>query len=281
MQSVVVTGVSTGIGWGITKVLIERGFRVFGSVRKPQDAERLSKEFGAGFVPLLFDVTDEAAVQAAAGQVREQLNGETLFGLVNNAGIATPGPLIHLPTQDFRHQLEVNLVSVLIITKAFAPLLGVDRSLRGRPGRILNMSSVSGLSAAPFVGAYATSKHGLEGFSETLRRELMLYGIDVIIIGPGPIATPIWDKAEAADKSLYAQTEYIEAARRAEAYMIRNGKNGLPPEKVGEVVLHALTTRNPRVRYAVVGRDFLRRLVQRLLPRRVVDRIIAKNLGFR
>ena len=281
MQSVVVTGVSTGIGWGITKVLIERGFRVFGSVRKPQDAERLSKEFGAGFVPLLFDVTDEAAVQAAAGQVREQLNGETLFGLVNNAGIATPGPLIHLPTQDFRHQLEVNLVSVLIITKAFAPLLGVDRSLRGRPGRILNMSSVSGLSAAPFVGAYATSKHGLEGFSETLRRELMLYGIDVIIIGPGPIATPIWDKAEAADKSLYAQTEYIESARRAEAYMIRNGKNGLPPEKVGEVVLHALTTRSPRVRYAVVGRDFLRRLVQRLLPKRVVDRIIAKNLGFR
>jgi NAD(P)-dependent dehydrogenase (short-subunit alcohol dehydrogenase family) len=281
MQSVVVTGVSTGIGWGITKVLIERGFRVFGSVRKPQDAERLSKEFGAGFVPLLFDVTDEAAVQAAAQRVREQLNGETLFGLVNNAGIATPGPLIHLPTQDFRHQLEVNLVSVLIITKAFAPLLGVERSLRGQPGRIINMSSVSGLSAAPFVGAYATSKHGLEGFSESLRRELMLYGIDVIIIGPGPIATPIWDKAEAADKSLYAQTEYIESARRAEAYMIHNGKNGLPPEKVGEVVLHALTTRNPRVRYAVVGRDFLRRLVQRLLPKRVVDRIIAKNLGFR
>lgn len=280
MQSVVVTGVSTGIGWGITKVLIQRGFRVFGSVRKPQDAERLSKEFGEGFIPLLFDVTDEAAVQAAAEGVREQLNGETLFGLVNNAGIATPGPLIHLPTQDFRHQLEVNLVSVLIVTKAFAPLLGVDRSLRGQPGRIINMSSVSGLSAAPFVGAYSTSKHGLEGFSETLRRELMLYGIDVIIIGPGPIATPIWDKAEAVDKSPYAQTEYVESARRAEAYMIRNGKNGLPPERVGEVVLRALTTRNPRVRYAVVGRDFLRRLIQRLLPKRVVDRIIAKNLGF-
>ena len=280
MQSVVVTGVSTGIGWGITKVLIQRRFRVFGSVRKLQDAERLSREFGEGFIPLLFDVTDEVAVQAAAERVREQLSGETLFGLVNNAGIATPGPLIHLPTQDFRHQLEVNLVSVLIVTKAFAPLLGVDRSLRGQPGRIINMSSVSGLSAAPFVGAYSTSKHGLEGFSETLRRELMLYGIDVIIIGPGPIATPIWDKAEAADKSLYAQTEYVESARRAEAYMIRHGKNGLPPERVGEVVLRALTTRNPRVRYAVVGKDFLRRLIQRLLPKRVVDRIIAKNLGF-
>jgi NAD(P)-dependent dehydrogenase (short-subunit alcohol dehydrogenase family) len=281
MQSVVVTGVSTGIGWGITKVLIQRGFRVFGSVRKTEDAERLSQEFGEGFVPLLFDVTDERAVQTAAGQVREQLKGETLFGLVNNAGIAAPGPLIHLPTDDFRHQLEVNLVGVLIITKAFAPLLGVDRSLSGCPGRIINISSVSGKSAPPFVGAYATSKHGLEGFSETLRRELMLYGIDVIIIGPGPIATPIWDKAEAVDIAAYAQTDYVESARRAQAYMIRNGKSGLPPEKVGEVVWHALTTPNPRVRYAVVGRDVLRRLLQRLLPKRVVDRIVARSLGIK
>src|SRR5512132_3995728 len=101
MQSVVITGVSTGIGWGITKVLIHRGFRVFGSVRKTEDAERLSQEFGENFVPLMFDVTDEPAVQAAAQRVREQLNGETLFGLVNNAGIAVPGPLIHLSTDDF------------------------------------------------------------------------------------------------------------------------------------------------------------------------------------
>src|SRR5215510_4870930 len=195
MKSVVITGVSTGIGWGTTKVLIQKGFRVFGSVRKTQDAERLSKEFGANFIPLIFDVTDEAAVQAGARQVQEQLNGETLFGLVNNAGIAVPAPLIHQSTDDFRHQLEVNLVSVLIVTKAFVPLLGSDRSLTGNPGRIINMSSVGGKRGGPFLGAYVTSKHGLEGFSETLRRELMLYGIDVIIIGPGAIATPIWDKA--------------------------------------------------------------------------------------
>lgn len=279
MPNVVVTGVSTGIGWGITKVLIQRGFRVFGSVRKKQDAERLSQEFGERFIPLFFDVTDEAAVQAAAQQVREQLNGETLFGLVNNAGIAVPGPLIHLATDEFRHQLEVNLVGVLIVTKAFVPLLGADRSLHGEPGRIINISSVSGKSASPFVGAYSASKHGLEGFSEALRRELMLYGIDVIIIGPGPIATPIWDKG--VDISAYEHTDYVEAARRAQAYLIRNGKNGLPPEKVGEVVWQALTTRNPRVRYAVVGRDFLRRFIQRLLPKRVVDRIVARGLGFR
>src|SRR5918996_1272048 len=219
MKSVVVTGVSTGIGWGIVKVLIDKGCRVFGSVRKTQDAERLSKEFGGNFVPLIFDVTDEAAVQAATRQVREQLNGETLFGLVNNAGIAVPAPLIHQPTDDFRHQLEVNLVSVLLVTKAFVPLLGTERSLQGKPGRIINISSVSGRIGYPFVGAYATSKHGLEGFSESLRRELMLYGIDVIIIGPGSVATPIWDKAEQADISIFDDTEYAEAIRRVMAYM--------------------------------------------------------------
>jgi NAD(P)-dependent dehydrogenase (short-subunit alcohol dehydrogenase family) len=281
MQSVVVTGVSTGIGWGIAKVLIQRGFRVFGSVRKTQDAERLSKEFGERFIPLFFDVTDEAAVQAAAEQVREQLNGETLFGLVNNAGIAVGGPLIHLPTQDFRRQLEVNLVSVLIVTKAFIALLGSDRSLRGKPGRIVNISSVGGKAGGPFVGAYSASKHGLEGFSESLRRELMLYGIDVIIVGPGSVATPIWDKAEQADLSVYANTDYIESAQRLQKYMIENGRKGYPPEKVGEVVLQALTTPNPRVRYAVIPGSSLRRIVQALLPKRVVDRIIARNLGFK
>jgi NAD(P)-dependent dehydrogenase (short-subunit alcohol dehydrogenase family) len=278
MQSIVVTGVSTGIGWGITKVLIQHGFRVFGSVRKTQDAERLSNEFGETFIPLLFDVTDEAAVQAAARQVLEQLNGETLFGLVNNAGIAVPAPLMHQSTDDFRHQLEVNLVSV---TKAFLPLLGSDRSLRGKPGRIVNISSVGGKFGSPFVGAYVASKHGMEGFSESLRRELMLYGIDVIIVGPGSVATPIWDKAEQVDLSQYADTEYGKATRRAQEYMVRNGRNGYPPEKVGEVVWHALTTPSPRVRYAVIPGSSLRRIIQMLLPRRMVDRIIARGLGFK
>jgi NAD(P)-dependent dehydrogenase (short-subunit alcohol dehydrogenase family) len=281
MQSIVITGVSTGIGWGTTKVLIQKGLRVFGSVRKSSDAERLSKEFGENFVPLIFDVTDEPAVQGAAQKVREQLNGETLFGLVNNAGIAVPGPLLFLPTKDFQHQLDVNLVSVLIVTKAFAPLLGSDRSLHGKPGRIVNISSVGGKIGAPFLGAYAASKHGLEGFSESLRRELMLYGIDVIIVGPGSVATPIWDKAEQVDLSIYAGTDYVEAAQRLQKYMVDDGRKGYPPEKVGEVVLQALTTPRPRVRYSVVPGSAINRIVQLLLPKRVVDNIIAKNLGFK
>jgi NAD(P)-dependent dehydrogenase (short-subunit alcohol dehydrogenase family) len=280
MKSVVVTGVSTGIGWGVTKILIQNGFRVFGSVRKQEDAERLIREFGAAFVPLIFDVTDKAGVQAAAQKVREQLNGETLFGLVNNAGIAVPAPLIHQPIADFRNQIEINLIGQLIVTQAFVPLLGSDRSLRGAPGRIINMSSVGGKRGGPFLGAYVASKHALEGLSESLRRELMLYGIDVIIIGPGAIATPIWDKAEAMDTSIYDNTEYIEAGRRIQKYMIADGRKGYPPEKVGEVTLHALTTPKPRVRYAVVPGNPVRNFIQSLLPKRVLDGIIAKNLGF-
>ncbi len=281
MQSIVVTGVSTGIGWGITKVLIQHGYRVFGSVRKEQDAERLTEEFGEAFVPLVFDITDETGVQAAAKMVREKMNGETLFGLVNNAGVAVPAPLIHQPVEDFRWQMEVNLIGQLIVTQAFIPLLGSDHSLRGNPGRIINISSVGGKIGAPFLGAYAASKHALEGFSESLRRELMLYGIDVIIVGPGSVATPIWDKAEKVDLSMYENTEYAEAGRRIQKYMVEDGKRGYPPEKVGEVVLRALTAAKPRVRYAVVPGNPIRQFIQQLLPKRVIDGIIARNLGFK
>jgi NAD(P)-dependent dehydrogenase (short-subunit alcohol dehydrogenase family) len=281
VKAVVVTGVSTGIGWSIAEILVRNGFYVFGSVRKQEDADRLTMEFGQNFVPLFFDVTDEAAVQAAAQKVREELNDGMLFGLVNNAGIAVPGPLLHLATDEFRHQLEVNLVSVLIVTKAFAPLLGADRSLRGSPGRIINISSVGGKNALPFVGAYATSKHGLEGFSESLRRELMLYGIDVIIVGPGTVATPIWDKAEQTDTTPYKNTEYYLPATRFQRYAVKEGRNGFPPEKVAEVVLQALTVSNPRVRYSVVAGNSVRRILQSLLPKRIVDNIIARNLGFK
>src|SRR5271165_3413624 len=203
LKSVVVTGASTGIGWGTVKVLAEKGCHVFGSVRKQSDADRLRKEFGSRFTPLLMDVTDDDAVRQAAALVAEALGRETLAGLVNNAGIAVPGPLLHLKAEEYRHQLEVNLIAPLVVTQAFAPLLGTDRSRQGQPGRIVNISSVGGKLGAPFLGAYVASKHGLEGMSQSLRRELLLYGIDVIVIGPGSVATPIWDKAEADDFSRY------------------------------------------------------------------------------
>jgi NAD(P)-dependent dehydrogenase (short-subunit alcohol dehydrogenase family) len=279
MKSVVVTGVSTGIGWGTTKVLIRNGLHVFGSVRKQSDAERLASELGGQFTPLLFDITDEAAIQAAAQRVRDRLGGETLFGLVNNAGIATAGPLMHQPLDEFRRQIEVNLVGQLVVTRAFLPALGTDRGLRGQPGRIVNISSVGGKIGAPFIGAYAASKHALEGMSESLRRELMLYGIDVIIVGPGAVATPIWDKAEQIDPAAYQQTDYGQILRRFGEYFVREGREGFPPERIGETILQALTARSPRVRYAVVPQRFRNWFIPLLLPRRLVDAVLARNLG--
>src|SRR6202012_601007 len=168
MQSVVITGASTGIGHACAKFLLAKGYRVFGSVRKQADADRLKGEFGANFTPLLFDVTDEAAVLAAARDVRAALNGETLFGLVNNAGIAVPGPVLELSADEFRRQMDINVIGPVIATQAFGPLLGVDASLKGPKGRIVMISSVAGKNGNPLTPAYSASKHAIEGLSESL-----------------------------------------------------------------------------------------------------------------
>src|ERR1700744_1258268 len=247
MKSVVVTGSSTGIGWGCTKVLHQKGFRLFGSVPKQADAARLSKEFGANFVPLLFDVTDASAVGKAADQIAAALGNATLDGLVNNAGIAIAGPLLYLDVDEFRNQLEVNLTGQLIVTQAFAPFLGADPSRHGDKGRIVNITSVGGRNANPFMGPYNTSKFGFEGFSESLRREMMIFGIDVIVVAPGAVATPIWDKADQIDTTRYDNTPYAASMTTIKKFMLDLGRKGYPPEKIGDAVWKALTLKNPKV----------------------------------
>jgi NAD(P)-dependent dehydrogenase (short-subunit alcohol dehydrogenase family) len=278
MRSVVVTGVSTGIGWGVTKVLIAQGFRVFGSVRKQADADRLRQEFGEAFQPLLFDVTDEAAVRAAADEVARALNGETLAGLVNNAGVAVAGPLLHLPVAEFRQQIEVNLTGVVIATQAFAPLLAQGEGRKGPPGRIVNISSVGGKNATPFLAPYAASKFAVEGLSEALRRELMLLGVDVIIVAPGAVATEIWGKARPEDILPYRETVFYPALQKVHAYMNSLGASGLPREVLGEAVAKALTTAKPKVRYTVAPEP-LQTFLLTYLPRRIVDRMLGGRLG--
>jgi len=279
MKSVVITGASTGIGWATAKLLIDKGYRVFGSVRKQADAERLVGEFGGNFVPLLFDVTDEAAVLAAAREVRARLNGETLAGLVNNAGIAVPGPVLELSADEFRRQMDVNVIGPIISTQAFGPLLGTDPQLKGPKGRIVMISSVAGKNGNPLTPAYAASKHAIEGLSESLRREMMLFGIDVIIVAPGPVKTPIWGKGQQdVDMSKYKNSPYLPALQKVSAYMQRLDSIGLPPEKIAEVVYDALTLPNPKVRYQVAP-DPMRHLMTNYLPKRMVDKIIAKRLG--
>ncbi len=278
MRSVVVTGASTGIGWASAKLLLDKGFRVFGSVRKEADAQRLKSEFGANFMPLMFDVTDEAAVLAAAREVRGALEGETLAGLVNNAGIAVAGPVLELSADEFRHQMNVNVIGPIVATQAFAPLLGSDPSLKGAKGRIVMISSVAGKSGNPLTPAYSASKHALEGISESLRRELMLFGIDVVIVAPGAVKTPIWSKAEEVDISAYQNSPYFPALQKVRAYMLQLGSIGLPAEKIAETVHEALTAPRPKVRYQVTP-DPMRHLMTAYLPKRMVDRIIAKRLG--
>ncbi|GAC1625060.1 MAG: SDR family NAD(P)-dependent oxidoreductase [Nevskia sp.] len=281
MRSIVVTGVSTGIGQATATLLAQRGFQVFGSVRKAADGARLSAELGSAFTPLLFDVCDEAAVAAGAAQVRAALNGATLAGLVNNAGIAVGGPLSHLPLADYRRQLEVHLVAPLIVTQAFLPLLGTDAALRGDKGRIVNISSVGGKLGVPFLGPYVASKFGLEGLSESLRRELMFYGIKVVIVAPGAVVTPIWDKAEQMDVAPYAQLPIAPALDRFQQRFISDGRKGNPPEVVAGVIFEALTAAAPKTRYAVVRGRLQNWTIPQLLPSKLLDSIIGGQLGLK
>lgn len=277
-RAVVVTGASTGIGLASVEILTKHGFFVFGSVRKSADAERLQSRFGDDFSPLLLDVTDAGAVARAAQEVDARLGGATLAGLVNNAGVAVPGPLLHLSIADLRHQLETNLIGQLQVTQAFAPLLGARKPQGGAPGRIVNMSSVAGRFASPFLGAYSASKFAFESMSDALRRELMVYGVDLIVIQPGMIATPIWDKADSRDFSHFDATIYGPAARRMRKWAVDGGRAAPGPELVAKAVLRALTARRPPARIPVA--NGIGRALPSLLPARFVDWLVARRLGF-
>src|SRR6202522_4388942 len=278
-KDVVVPGVSTGIGWGTTKVLVSKGFRVFGSVRKQADADRLLTEFGKGFVPLMMDITDADAVHQAAQKVGSMIGDRNLVGLVNNAGIVVSGPLLYLRPSEYRRQLDVNMVSPLVVIQAFAPLLGTDKKRRGPAGRVVNISSTTAKVAIPLLGAYSSSKSGLEGMLDSLRRELMLFGIDVVIIEPGTVNTAMYDKGEKEDLSDFKQTEYWEAVQKFQKFIVTEARNnGLSPERLGEAVHVALSTAKPKARYAVIPQRFKNWTLPRLLPARMLDAAVAKQM---
>jgi NAD(P)-dependent dehydrogenase (short-subunit alcohol dehydrogenase family) len=281
-RDVVVTGVSTGIGWGTAKVLLSKGFRVFGSVRKQTDADRLQKELGDDFVPLMMDVTDAEAVRQAAQKVGAMIGDRNLVGLVNNAGMVVSGPLLYLKPSEFRRQLEVNTIAPLVVIQAFAPLLGTDKKRKGPSGRIVNITSSVAKVAVPLLGAYSASKFGLEGMTDALRRELMLFGINVVIIEPGTVNTAMYDKGEREDLSQFKQTEYWEAVQKFQKWVVNEARtNGLAPERLGEAVHVALSTAKPKARYAIIPQRFRNWTLPRLLPTRTVDAVFAKQLGLK
>jgi len=279
-KDVVVTGVSTGIGWGTTKVLVAKGFRVFGSVRKQADADRLLRQFGDGFVPLMMDITDADAVHQAAVKVGSMIGDRNLTGLVNNAGIVVGGPLLHLRPTEYRRQLDVNMVSPLVVIQAFAPLLGTDRKRQGPAGRIVNITSSGAKVPIPLLGAYSASKAGLEGMSDVLRLELTLFGIDLVMIEPGFVNTTMYDKGEKEDLSEFKPTEYWNAVQNFQKFIVAEGRKGFSPERLGEAVHLALSTTKPKARYAVIKQRFKNWILPRLLPARMLDAVVARQLGF-
>lgn len=276
-NTVLVTGASTGIGACCAKVLSERGWRVFAGVRALSDASHLQVS-GSRIVPIQLDITDENSIQTAFITVENNLNGQPLQGLVNNAGIAVGGPLEFVPIDQLRRQLEVNVIGQIAVCQAFIPLL------RKGPGRIVNMGSIAGLNALPFVGPYSASKFALESLTDALRLELQPWGIEVAIIEPGAIATPIWKKslsaAEAASQHLPVEMTdlYGPALEAIRGATLRSAQRGIPPERVADAVVHALTANRPRTRY-LVGKDAQLRHVLAWVPDRLKDWLITRKVG--
>jgi NAD(P)-dependent dehydrogenase (short-subunit alcohol dehydrogenase family) len=281
-RSVLVTGASKGIGEACALRLAERGWRVFAGVRRAQDGASLQQravtpEARGAIVPVLLDVTDVTQLEDAAALVAAETGGR-LHALVNNAGIAVAGPLEFLPIDEFRRQLEINVVGQLAVTQAMLPLLRAARQAADdhRAGRIIFMSSVSGRSAVPFVGAYGASKFALEATADALRVELLPYGIRVVLVEPGVIATPIWDTSvervrENVGRMPPEAHEYYGRTLRGVEKWTTSAMKGLPPQRVAGVVLRALTARRPRARY-IVGADARARIaLEAVMPTRLRD----------
>ena len=252
MLSVVVTGSSTGIGYHTSKILIDNGYRVFGSVRNSSDGAKVANELGSNFIPLIFDVTNESAVKNSVKQVDDLLDGQKLSGLVNNAGIGVLGAIQNLTSEEFKYQFDVNLLGVFHCTQAYLDLLGADKNRTGAPGKIINISSISGEIGMPFMSAYNMSKFGLEGFSEAIRRELILFGIDVVVIAPGPIKTPIWKKFNKEEMlKRYDNSAFRESITKVMKFTEKLENSGLSADVIGDRVLSILSNTNNKSRYRI------------------------------
>ena len=277
MKNIVITGVSTGIGYSATKILIENGYRVFGSVRKQEDADKLQEEFGVNFQPLIFDVRNEEAIKKAALIVKKIVGDDGIDCLINNSGIALGGPSLHLPTEVFKEQFEVNLFGVVSVTNIFSKLLGAYKN-SSHSGKIIMISSVSGKRSYPFVGPYTASKHALEGYSDSLRRELMLYDIDVVLVEPGPIKTAIWDKAPSPDENPFLGTDYEDSLRVFYRQVVEKGKQGLESDSVGKLIKKIIELKKAKTRYVISANRLRDYYLPGLFSDRFFDKIIAKIL---
>lgn len=279
-RTVVITGASTGIGEACALHLDSLGFSVFAGVRKQVDGEALTSKASPRLRPLILDVTDQQTILAAADSVKQQ-SPVGLAGLVNNAGIVVAAPLEFVPLDDLRRQFEVNVVGQIATTQAFLPLLRAAR------GRVVNIGSIGGRLSGPFVGPYSASKFAMEALTDSLRIELIPWGIEVSIIEPGNIATPIWDKSAAsADQRRMEAPKEMESLYHEEIdamyeYAKKQGDSGIPALEVAKVVAQALTARKPKTRYLVGSDAKLQAYIALRLPDRVRDSLILREIGLK
>ena len=250
-RTVLVTGTSSGIGRGLCQALIKKGYKVFGTVRNQKDATELKNEFGENLDALLVDVTNEKQVVQAKEKVKNYLGGKSLTALINNAGIATLGPVEFLPTSDFKKQLDTKILGTFLCTKIFLPLLGTDKNTSGKPGRIINISSIlGGKIGSPFMSGYCASKHAVESFSESLRRELKPYGIKVIIVAPGSVSTPIWKEVEKQkEQNKYYKTKYGISFKKILNSLESFDRNSLSMKQLTNIIIQSIEIKNPKIRY--------------------------------
>lgn len=276
--TVVVTGASSGIGWATTQELATSGYRVVATVRKEEDVDRLRREFGDAVHPLLMDVTENEQIEAAAVEIAALVGDAGLVGLVNNAGIAVAAPLMHMDPDDLRYQFDVNVAGVVAVTQALLPLLGASKEAPHPPGRIINISSVSGHIVYPFLAPYAASKHALEAISDGMRRELSIYNIKVVVMVLGAVQTPIWEKTENQDIARYRQTDYGAAVERMHKTVADTAKTAMPAEQAARAIRQALLHPKPRTRYVIANNRLLGWLVPRLMPERLLDWALRNQL---
>ena len=276
--SVVITGASTGIGAACALALDKLNFRVFAGVRKRADGEALQAQSSSKLTPIQLDVTNSHEIAAALKTVAGEVGDAGLTGLVNNAGIGVVGPLEIVSLDELRRQFEVNVIGLIAVTQALLPLLRKAR------GRVVNMSSIAGRAAMPYMGPYAASKHALEALSDALRIELQHTGVRVSVIQPGAIATPIWHKTRKevdgweSTWSEESKALYLDGLNRVKHIAAMSEENAAPPSLVADAVIHALTAPNPKPRY-LVGRDAkLRALLTACLPDSLQDKLLTRVL---
>lgn len=271
-EFILITGVSSGIGYSSVKYLIDKGYTVIGSVRKEADRVRLINDFPDYFHPLVFDVVDTKRIAECVEELKVILNGNKLKALVNNAGIAKGGPIELLSEEDFRLQMEVNLFAVRNVTNAFLPFLKGDHEKGIKGGKIIMISSISGYFNSPFNGAYCVSKHAMESLGEIYRRELYMYNIDVVSIQAGPIASKIWVKNIDKCKE-YLNTDYSTLCKRADSLLKKSEKRALQPEVMSERI-YKIIKKKSKTAYVINSNLLATLFFTKVMPKRWVDKIL-------